>query len=134
MRLQKCLQHFNVLKTILLILWLVLLITMPTSSWLIVNNKINVTYRLLTASLSLPYLIMLLSLYVFNRIPSPFRMIHHSFILLLFFISLAFVYKFTFHGGEQGGVGAYLLIYSVGAAYLCFISLFLFALVIKLKV
>jgi hypothetical protein len=58
-------------------------------------------------------------------------MIHHSFVLLLFFISVAFVYKFTFHGGEQGGVAAYLLTYSVGAAYLCFISLFVFTLVIK---
>lgn len=112
-------------------IWLVLLIAMPVSSWLIVNNKINFTYPLLISSLSLPYLVLLLSLYIFDRTPSSYRIAHHSFALLTLFISLGFVYKFTFHGGEQGGVGAYLLIYSVGAAYLCFISLFLFALSIK---
>ena len=121
----------TMLKKTILILWLVLMLTMAIGSWLIVNNRVSFSYFILMFSLGLPYLILVLSLYVFNQTRPPYRIIHHSFVLLTLFISLGFVYKFTFHGGEQGGVGAYLLIYSVGAAYLCFISLFLFALSIK---
>lgn len=118
-------------KKTVLMFWLLLVITMPIGSYLIVNNIISFTYPILILSLVQPYLVLVLSLYVFNRTPSQFRIIHHSFILLTFILSIGFSYNFIFHGGEQGGVGTYILTYGVAVTYLCFISLFLLALAIK---
>ena len=79
----------------------------------------------------LPYLILSLSPYVFNRTPTIFRRIHHWLVFPTLFISLGLSYYFIFHGGEQGGVGAYLVTYGVMAGYYIFISLFLLALTIR---
>jgi len=120
----------KILGNIIKSLWLLLSLAMVIGFVMVMTNTLNITHSMpaLLFSVVLPYLVLVLSLYVFNRTPSPFRVIHHGFILAILFVSLALVYKFTFHGGEQGGVGTLLLIYGVGATYLCFISLFLFSL------
>jgi len=105
------------------ILWLFLIIILA----LIWRVKI----RFAVNGIVIPYFILLLSLYVFNRTPSLFRRIHHWFVLPVLLISSTISYYFIFHGGEQGGVGAYLLTYSAIATYFIFISLFLFALAIR---
>lgn len=102
------------------VLWLFLIIILALLWWGEIHFSIT--------SLILPYLILMLSLYVFNRTPTMFRRIHHWLTLPTLLISLSVSYYFAFHGGEQGGVGAYLLTYSAIATYLIFISLFLLAL------
>ncbi len=111
------------LRILATVLWLFLII-MLALIWLVkVRFGIN--------GIVIPYLILLLSLYVFNRTPPIFRRIHHWFTLPTLLISCSVSYYFAFHGGEQGGVGAYLLTYGAIAAYLIFISLFLLALAIR---
>lgn len=87
--------------------------------------------RFAVSGMVIPYLILILSFYVFNRTPIVFRRIHHWFTLPALLVSLSGSYYFAFHGGEQGGVGAYLLTYGAIATYLIFISLFLLALTIR---
>jgi len=105
------------------ILWLMLIIILALIWWGLIPTTMS--------AMVIPYLILLLSVYVFNRTPSLFRRIHHWFVWPTLLLTLGFSYNFAFHGGEQGGVGAYLLTYSVFAAYLIFISLFLSALAIR---
>lgn len=102
------------------VLWLFLIIILGLV-WLI---KIHIGIM----SVALPYLILLLSLYVFNRTSPIFRRVHHGFTLPILLISCSVSYYFAFHGGEQGGVGAYLFTYGAIATYFIFISLFLLAL------
>jgi len=91
----------------------------------------DVKVRLGLNGILLPYLILSLSPYVFNRTPTLFRRIHHWLVFPAWFISLTLSYSFIFHGGEEGGINAYILTYSVTAGYYIFISLFLFALAIR---
>jgi len=91
----------------------------------------SVKIRLGINGILLPYLILSLSPYVFNRTPTLFRRIHHCLVFPTLFISLGLSYYFIFHGGEQGGVGAYLVTYGVIAGYYIFICLFLLALAIR---
>jgi hypothetical protein len=102
------------------VLWLFLIIILALI-W-------RVKVRFAANGMVIPYLILILSFYVFNRTPTVFRQIHHWFTLSVLLISLSGSYYFAFHGGEQGGVGAYLLTYGSIATYLIFISLFLLAL------
>ncbi|MFW5427321.1 MAG: hypothetical protein ACKE8R_08730 [Methylophagaceae bacterium] len=106
------------------VLWLSLIIMLALVWRIKIRFGIN--------GIVIPYLILLLSLYVFNCTPPIFRRIHHWFTLPTLLISCSVSYYFAFHGGEQGGVGAYLLSYGAIAAYLIFISLFLFALGIRM--
>ncbi|RKZ82430.1 MAG: hypothetical protein DRQ39_10730 [Gammaproteobacteria bacterium] len=102
------------------ILWLCLIVILALIWRIKIRFGVN--------GIVIPYLILFLSLYVFNRTPSIFRRIHHGFISPVLLISLSVSYYFVFHGGDQGSVGAYLLTYSVIATYLVFISMFLLAL------
>lgn len=105
------------------VLWLFLVI-MLAIVW-------SVKIRFGINGIVLPYLILGLSLYVFNHTPTLFRRIHHWLVFPTLFISLGLSYYFIFHGGEQGGVGAYLVTYGAIAGYYIFISLFLLALTIR---
>jgi len=105
------------------LLWLFLIIILAIT-W-------DVKIRFGINGILLPYLILSLSPYVFNRTPALFRRIHHYLVFPALFISLGLSYYFLFHGGEQGGVGVYLVTYGVIAGYYIFISLFLIALAIR---
>lgn len=105
------------------VIWLFLIIILA----LIWQGEVRFTLH----SMAIPYLILLLSLYVFNRTPIVFRRTHHCFVLPTLLISSTVSYYFTFHGGEQSGVGAYLLTSGAIVSYLIFISLFLLALTIR---
>ena len=105
------------------LLWLFLVITFAIVWRVKIRFGIN--------GIVIPYLILLLSLYVFNRTPTLFRRLHHYLVLPTLLITLCGSYYFIFHGGEQGGVGAYLLTYGAIAAYYIFIGVFLFALAIR---
>lgn len=105
------------------VLWLFLIIILALIWRIKIRFAIN--------GIVLPYLILILSLYVFNRTPTIFRRIHHWIVLPTLLIALTCSYYFIFHGGEQGGVGAYLVTYGTIAAYIVFISLFLLALAIR---
>lgn len=105
------------------VLWLFLVIILAIV-W-------SVKIRFGVNGILLPYLILSLSPYVFNRTPIVYRRIHHWLVFLSLFISLGLSYYFIFHGGEQGGVGAYLVTYGVIAGYYIFISLFLLALIMR---
>lgn len=69
----------------------------------------------------LPLVMMLLSLAAFNKVPGGFRLTHHIFVPLLFLGTIAGAMAFAFYGGDQGGIGSYLLLYYSGVVYLCFI-------------
>jgi len=105
------------------VLWLFLVVTLAIVWSVKIRFGIN--------GILLPYLILALSPYVFNRTPPLFRRIHHWLIFPTFFVSLTLSYYFIFHGGEQGGVGAYLVTYGAIAGYTIFISFFLLALAIR---
>ena len=111
------------LRILATVLWLFLIIILALI-W-------RVKVRFAANGMVIPYLILILSFYVFNRTPTVFRRIHHWFTLPALLISLSGSYYFAFYGGEQGGVGAYLLTYGAIASYLIFISLFLLALTIR---
>ncbi|MFW5450690.1 MAG: hypothetical protein ACKE9I_03735 [Methylophagaceae bacterium] len=108
------------------------LVTIP---WLLLIFALIITWDVKTRfginGILIPYLILLLSLFVFNDVPPLFRHIHHGLVVPTLLISLATSYFFIFHGGEQSGVGAYLVTYGAIAGYLVFISLFLIVLTIR---
>lgn len=114
-----------------------MLIVLIRSLWLAMSLLMAVAWivqlPLSHFGLLLPYATMLLSLRVFNASPKPFRYLHHSFVISAIVISLFFVIKFSFYGGDQGGIAAFLLIYGVGFGYLIFIALFALLLTLHIR-
>ena len=75
--------------------------------------------------LFLPLVLMLSSFFAFHHLSPPFRAIHHICVSLMLLAVVGTAYYFAFHGGDQGGVGAYLVLWYSGLGYLGLLALLL---------
>lgn len=110
-----------VLPALATLLWLALIIL------LLILWDVKVRFGL--RGILLPYLILFLSPYVFNRVAPHFRRVHHFVLFPSLFISLAFSYYATHHYDDN--IMVMLISYGTIAGYLIFISLFLSALALR---
>lgn len=80
--------------------------------------------------ISLPFVMLVLSLVVFRNAPFHFRWAHHVPVIAALITASVGVGWLVFFGREQSAVGAYFLVYMIGLGYSAFILLFLVALAI----
>jgi hypothetical protein len=81
--------------------------------------------RAWTLLFSLPPVTLVLSFFVFHRAPRPVRRVHHSVVALALLICGSLFVSWAFFPKEQSPVGAFLLVWGIGAGYLVFLLLML---------